>query len=152
MATRLAHLLLLCGALTIPAGVAACGSDASSSDASVPAESAGDTTLAEEEAEEYEIVPDSEVTAGLAELEEMGAAAVAATGAGSGSVDDVDAMYEKWAAFEGTIKQNKVDLYLTMEDSMASLRSAVEEGDRASATEAMAALSEASAAYLEEHP
>ena len=152
MATRLARLLLLCGALTIPAGVAACGSDASSSDASAPAEGAGDTTLAEEEAGEYEIVPDSEVTAGLAELEEMGAAAVAATGAGSGSVDDVDEMYEKWASFEGTIKQNKVDLYLTMEDSMASLRSAVEEGDTASATEAMAALSEASAAYLEEHP
>ena len=105
-----------------------------------------------EEAEEYEIVPDGEVTAGLAELEEMGAAAVAATGAGSGSVDDVDAMYEKWATFEGTIKQNKVDLYLTMEDSMASLRSAVEEGDTALATKAMAALSEASAAYLAEHP
>ena len=97
-------------------------------------------------------MPDGEVTAGLAELEEMGAAAVTATGAGSGSVDDVDAMYEKWATFEGTIKQNKVDLYLTMEDSMASLRSAVEEGDTAPATEAMAALSEASAAYLAEHP
>ena len=81
-------------------------------------------------------MPDSEVTAGLAELEDDGRGRRRRhRQRARGSVADVDAMYEKWATFEGTIKQNEVDLYLTMEDNLASLRSAAEEGDAAAATD-----------------
>ena len=82
----------------------------------------------------------------------MGAAVVAAATAGTDATHDVDAMFEKWATFEGTIKQNEVELYLTMEDSLANLRSAAEDNDGAAATTAMKALSDAAAAYLAKHP
>jgi hypothetical protein len=151
MPLRIARLLIFTGALALPAGLVACGSDSSSS--STPASTESAESAEENEAEEgHEVVPDSEVTAGLAELEKMGVAVVVATAAGNGSTDDVDAMFEKWATFEGTIKQNEVDLYLTMEDSLSSLRSAADDGDGAAATAAMASLSEASATYLSKHP
>jgi hypothetical protein len=143
---RIARLLIFTGALALPAGLVACGSDSSSS--STPAS----TETAEEAEGGHEVVPDSEVTAGLAELEKMGAAVVVATAAGNGSTDDVDAMFDKWVTFEGTIKENEVDLYLTMEDSLSSLRSAADDGDGAAATAAMASLSEAAATYLSKHP
>ena len=140
----------------------ACGSDSSSS--STAERSAGSEGTASEstgaassdedsESEEgHEVVPDSQVTAGLAELETMGAAVVAAADAGKATTDDVDAMFDKWATFEGTIKQNEVDLYLTMEDSLAGLRAAADKNDGPAATTAMKALSDASAAYLAKHP
>ena len=149
MPLRIARLLILTGALVLPAGLVACGSDSSSSSTAATTEEKAEESEAEEG---HEVVPDSEVTAGLAELEKMGAAVVVATAAGNGSTDDVDAMFEKWATFEGTIKQNEVDLYLTMEDSLSSLRSAAEDGDGAAATTAMASLSEAAATYLSKHP
>jgi len=150
---RIARTLIVAGALTVPLGLASCGSDSSSSEpASSDSAESSEPSESSEESEAYEIVPDSEVTAGLAALGEMGAAVAAATAAGKGSTDDVDAMFEKWATFEGTIKQNEVELYLTMEDSLANLRSAAGDNDGAAATAAMAALSEASAAYLALHP
>jgi hypothetical protein len=146
VAPRIARVLIISGALTLPLGVAACGSDSSSSS------TVADSTEQAESEEGHEIVPDSEVTAGLAELEAMGAEVVGATAAGNASAADVDAMYEKWEQFEGTIKQNEVDLYLTMEDNLANLRSAAEDGDAPAATAAMASLTEAAAAYLAKHP
>ena len=97
-------------------------------------------------------MPDAQVTAGLAELETMGAAVVAAATVGNASTADVDAMYDKWATFEGTIKQNEVDLYLTMEDNLAGLRAVAEKNDGPAATTSMKALSDAAAAYLAKHP
>jgi hypothetical protein len=138
---RIARTLIVAGALTVPIGLVACGSDSASESSSRETESAG-----------HEVVPDSEVTAGLAELQKLGATAVANVAAGQGSMSDLDAMEAKWASFEGTIKQNQVDLYLTMEDNLANLRSAVKDGDRTAAAAAMAGLSEASAAYLARHP
>ena len=134
--------------------VAACGSDSKSSSTTEAAASEG-TASSDEDAESeegHEVVPDAEVTAGLAELETMGAAVVAAANAGNASTADVDAMYDKWATFEGTIKQNEVDLYLTMEDSLAGLRAAAEKNDGPGATTSMKALSDAAAAYLAKHP
>ena len=153
MTMRIARTLIVVGALTVPMGLASCGSDSSPSEpASSGSAEGSEPAESSEESEAYEVVSDSEVTAGLAALGEMGAAVVAATKAGTGSTDDVDAMFEKWATFEGTIKQNEVELYLTMEDSLSNLRSAAGDNDGAAATEAMAALSDASAAYLALHP
>jgi hypothetical protein len=141
--------------LALPVGlVAACGSDSKSSSTTEAAASEGAASSDEDaESEEgHEVVPDAQVTAGLAELETMGAAVVAAANAGNASTADVDAMYDEWATFEGTIKQNEVDLYLTMEDSLAGLRAAAEKNDGPGATTSMKALSDASAAYLAKHP
>jgi hypothetical protein len=155
--TRPSRLLVIAGLLALPIGFVACGSDSGSS-SSTEAASASNGTEAEsseaedEEGEGHEVVPDSEVTTGLAELERMGAAVVAATAAGNASTADVDAMFDTWATFEGTIKQNEPDLYLTMEDNLAALRTAAEKNDGQAATTSMAALSEAAASYLSKHP
>jgi hypothetical protein len=157
IASRLSRLLFVAGALALPVGLVACGSDAGSS-STTERSSVSEGTGAEssdeddEAAEGHEIVPDSEVTAGLAELQTMGAAVVAAANSGKATTADVDAMFDKWATFEGTIKQNEVDLYLTMEDSLAGLRAAVEKDDGPAATTSMKALSGAAAAYLAKHP
>jgi hypothetical protein len=148
--------LFLAGALALPVGLVACGSDSKSSSTTEAAasESTGARSSDEDaESEEgHEVVPDAQVTAGLAELETMGAAVVVAANAGNATTDDVDAMFDKWATFEGTIKQNEVDLYLTMEDSLAGLRAAAEKNDGPAATTSMKALSDAAAAYLAKHP
>ncbi|HEY8093500.1 MAG TPA: hypothetical protein VID93_06935, partial [Acidimicrobiales bacterium] len=132
MTLRIARTLIMAGALTAPLGLVACGSSSSSS-GSTSNESA-ESSEAAEESEGHEVVPDSEVTAGLAALLKLGATAVANVAAGQGSTGDLDAMEAKWASFEGTIKQNEVDLYLEMEDNLANLRSAVKDGDSTAAT------------------
>ena len=149
--------MFVTGALALPVGLVACGSDSdSASTTERPSASEGTGAASSDEddesAEDHPVVPDSEVTAGLAELQTMGAAVVAAANAGTASTADVDAMFDKWATFEGTIKQNEVDLYLTMEDSLAGLRAAAEKNDGPAATTAMTALSDAAAAYLAKHP
>jgi len=149
--------LLVAGALALPLGLVACGSDSGSSSTTAKALASEGTGTAssdeDEESEEgHEVVPDAQVTAGLAELETMGTAVVAAANAGKATTDDVDAMFDKWATFEGTIKQNEVDLYLTMEDSLAGLRAAADKNDGPAATTSMKALSDAVAAYLAKHP
>jgi hypothetical protein len=149
--------LALIGALLVPLGLVACGSeDSSSSDATsgAPAASGAESEESEEEEEEegHEVVPDAEVTAGLAELQTKGAAVVAAVRAGQADEAAVDAMFEKWASFEGTIKQNEVEMYLTFEDNLANLRKAVEDGDADAAGAAMSTISETASAYLAKHP
>ena len=69
--------------LALPVGlVAACGSDSSSSSTTeAPAGEGTGAASSDEDAESeegHEVVPDAQVTAGLAELETMGAAIVAA--------------------------------------------------------------------------
>jgi hypothetical protein len=154
--SRLARLLLIAGVLVVPVGLVACGSDSkSSSDTERPGTSTGAESSDEEGqagTEEYVIVPDSEVTAGLGELQRMGAAVVVAATAGNAKTAEVDSMYEKWGTFEGTIKQNEVELYLTLEDSLAGLRAAADKNDGPAAKTAMASFTEAADAYLAKHP
>ena len=159
MTNRLARLLLLTGALAVPAAFVGCGSDSASTSTTErssasegPAGAGTEGTDEDESGEGHEVVPDSEVTSGLAELEKMGVAVVAAAAAGNASAADVDAMFQKWETFEGTIKQNDPDLYLTIEDNLAGLRTAAEQNDGPGATKAMSALSKAAASYLAEHP
>jgi hypothetical protein len=156
--SRLTRLLFVAvaGALALPMGLVACGSDSKSSSTTEASATEGTGAASSDEdgesEEGHEVVPDAEVTAGLGELETMGAAVVAAANGGTASTADVDAMFDKWATFEGTIKQNEVDLYLAMEDSLAGLRSAAEKNDGPAAATSMKALSAAAAAYLAKHP
>jgi hypothetical protein len=131
------------GALVLGLGLTACGSDSGSS---------GSSEAEEETAETYAIVPDAEVTAGLAELQQMGVAVTAAITAGSDASADVDEMFEKWESIEGTIKQNEVEMYLTFEDSLANIRKAAQDKDAAASTEAVQTFDETVAAYLAKHP
>jgi hypothetical protein len=157
IASRLTRLFLVAGVLALPVGlVAACGSDSASSSTTEASASEGTGAASSDEDAEseegHEVVPDAQVTAGLAELETMGAAVVAAANAGNADAADVDAMYDKWATFEGTIKQNEVELYLTLEDSLAGLRAAADKNDGPAAKTAMASFTEAADAYLAKHP
>jgi hypothetical protein len=135
--------LLAASTLVVAVGLPACGSDSSS----------GSTTAEEEETgESYVVVPDSQVTAGLGELSTMGAAVAASITAGNDATSDVDEMFEKWASFEGTIKQNEVEMYLTFEDTLANFRTAAKDKDAAAAAKAVETLDTTSAAYLAKHP
>jgi hypothetical protein len=142
MARLITRRLVIAGALLLTLGVAACGSDAGSS--------SDEATEATEES--HEVVPDSEVTAGLAELGTMGASASAAIAAGSDATSDVDEMFEKWESIEGTIKQNETEMYLDFEDSLANLRNAAKDKDAATAATALKSFTGTTAAYLAKHP
>ena len=143
MTPRIARLLIVTGALALPLGLLACGSEESSSSSPGSSEQAEGTTgtnssegTSEDAEESEESEEASRGRAGQRGHRRAGRAAEDGCGRGGGHrgparapTDDVDAMFEKWATFEGTVKQNEVDLYLTMEDSLADLRSAVEDGD-----------------------
>jgi hypothetical protein len=131
------------GVLVLGLGVAACGSDSGSS---------GSDDTEAETAETYAIVPDAQVTAGLAELQQMGVGVTAAITAGTDASADVDEMFEKWESIEGTIKQNEVEMYLTFEDSLANIRKANKDKDAAASTQAVQTFDETAAAYLAKHP
>ena len=83
----------------------------------------------------YAVVPESEVTAGLAKIKALAAI----------SPPDVDAIYGAWFTFEGTARARDKDLYLDLEDALANVKSAKDSA-------AAKALEAAIDAYLAAHP
>jgi hypothetical protein len=144
MTARLTHRLLLAGAVLLPVGLVACGSSSGASSEQTDAEA--------EQTEGTAMVPDSQVTAGLAGLGKDGAAVVAKVTAGQDASDDVNEMDEKWESIEGTIRTNDAALYLDFEDGLANLRNAVKAKKAAAAATAVAAFGKTAAAYLAKHP
>src|SRR6476469_1368406 len=99
------------GAVLAVVALAACGSSGGSS-ASTPS-----TTSPEEK-----IVPPAEVTAGLAAVRSIAQGLPAALAADQAQArKDVDDMCAKWFAFEGTVRKNDQDLYLTMEAGLGGM-------------------------------
>ena len=155
MLARCAHRLVAVGALLLPMGLVACGSSSptsSGSSAASPGSATSEAGSDQETGETYVVVPDNEVTAGLADLAKQGSVVVAAIVAGKDTTSDVDEMFEKWESIEGTIKDKEVDLYLDFEDSLANLRAAAKDKDAGAATGAMAAFTKTSSQYLVRHP
>jgi hypothetical protein len=144
---RRTHRLLLAGALLAPITLVACGS--SSSDAS--GGSPTTTSSSGESAETYVVVPDSQVTAGLAVINANAVKAAATIAAGQDAKSTVDAMYAKWASIEGTIKQNEVEMYLDFEDALGSMQNANKDKDKVAAAAAVADFAKTSAQYLAKH-
>ena len=144
MAARTVRWLVVTGAVVLGLGLAACGSGSGSGSSTEGSEA--------ESAESYVVVPDAQVTAGLAELQQMGVGVTAAITAGTDATADVDEMFEKWESIEGTIKQNEVEMYLTFEDSLANIRKAAKEKDAAAAATAVQTFGTTAASYLSKHP
>jgi hypothetical protein len=123
-------------ALSLSVVLGACGGDNSQTEAAT-------TTVAAEDVK----VSDAEVTAGLNAMPALVDAAVAA--AGTDAADGVyEEVHEKWESIEGTIRDKSSDLYISMEDELASLKTAVTGGDKAKAEQAKTKLAELTNQYL----
>ena len=119
--------------------LAACGSDSGSKPAATTTEPPEEKT-----------VPDAQVTAGLATLQAtMSKLAASPELATNGALDE---LLGGWAAIEGIIKQNEVDMYLSFEDALAAFTKAGKAKDAAAMAAAAAAFATTAKAYLAEHP
>ena len=106
--------------------VSGCGGGSKSTSDATDTTGAGST---------YAIVPESDVTAGLAKIKTLAAE----------TPPDTDAIYATWFTFEGTARARDKNLYLDLEDALANLKSAK---DAAAAK----GLDTAIDAYLAAHP
>jgi hypothetical protein len=120
-------------------GLAACGSDGGSA-----------TSTSTTEGSDYTIVPDAEVTAGLAAIQTLGRG-LAATPDGDAGRTIVDRMYGRWFRFEGTIRAENRDLYLQMEDGLSGMKLGVEDGKPKRITSGLAEFIAGAEAYQAAH-
>jgi len=117
-------------------GAAACGGD--------------DKEETETTEETHAVVPDAQVTAGLAATQQL----LADIQAGkqpdkTKAFDDVEA---GWASYEGTIKQNEVNMYLDFEDALAAFQKAIKANNTADASTAATKFATTAQSYLSKHP
>ena len=142
--TRLSRLgvAAAAGLTTLTLTVAACGSSGGSSGSSTAA-----TTTEEPE---DKIVPDAQVTAGLAATQATMAQLAADPTAATDQA--LDAMFDGWVGYEGTVKKNEVEMYLTFEDALAAFTKAGKAKDAAGMTAAAATFADTAKAYLAKHP
>ncbi|MFM7535442.1 MAG: hypothetical protein ACKO91_06565 [Acidimicrobiales bacterium] len=133
---RVASLVLGSGLLLAPLAVA-CGDDSSSS-------AAASTTSA------YAIVADAKVTSGFAAFQ--AAAAAVAAGPKDAVDKNMDAVEKAWSSFEGTVKKNEKDIYLSLEDQMAALKKAAKADDGNAEQAALKAIADLAQQYLAKHP
>ena len=98
----------------------------------------------------HQVVPDATVTQGLAATQQL------LTDIASGKTTDkdkaLDAVEVSWASYEGTIKQNEVELYLSFEDTLAAMQKAVKAANSADMTTAAAKFATTAQTYLAKHP
>jgi hypothetical protein len=162
-ATMRTHGLLTAGTLAAALALGACGADNDSSSAGAgpttvittattgsSASSAADgSTATSGSSGSYEIVPDADVAKGLGQTVAKMTSLTAAGGADDGEFEEV---HELWESYEGTVKQNEPDDYLTFEEALDSFKTAGKAKDRAKMTEATTKFSTTSASYLAQHP
>jgi hypothetical protein len=132
--------------VAMTAGLAACGDDDSTS--STDTAEVAETEGTEEEA--HEIVSDAAVAAGLAET--ISAMSVIAEAPNSATDENVEAIFEGWEEYEGTIKQNDPDTYLGIEDALGAFKKGAAAADTAAMTSATVELGELAATYLASYP
>ncbi|MEO8266448.1 MAG: hypothetical protein ABI706_13185 [Ilumatobacteraceae bacterium] len=99
--------------------------------------------------ESHPIVDDATVTAGLTKTGEILKAAATTPDTAEA---DWDKAHTTWATYEGTIKQNRPDSYLAMEDALAASETAAKAGDSAALIKAAADFQSAAATYLAAFP
>lgn len=141
---------LLAPALALaPLALVACGSDEDSSSEATAA-AGNEAAEGEDEEGEYEIVSDAAVATGLATT--IGTLGTLTADPSTATDEAVDEVFEQWETYEGTIKEQEVDSYLSFEDALASFKDAAEAGDAAKMATATEAFSTAAADYLTKHP
>ncbi len=131
-------------ALACMSFVAACGSDDDSGSNETEA------TETEAESPEEQVVPDSAVANGYADM--LAAMTALSADPVSATDDALDAVHETWESFEGTVKQEDSDAYLASEEALDSFLEAGKDGNAVAMAEATAKMSETAAAYLAAHP
>jgi hypothetical protein len=95
----------------------------------------------------------AEVTAGLKRLDGLAQQVAGLVGTDQAKAVEVHKQIEpQWEQVEGTIKANDQNAYLSFEDSLAVLGSAVRGGDAAGAAKGAADVSAAVARYLTAYP
>ncbi len=129
--------------LAVALVLAACGGDSGGGSGK-----ATSTTAPEER-----IVPDSEVTAGLATLEEQAAEVESLVGTDPAAAEKAaEAAHETWEGIEGTIKKNEQDLYLRFEDALSDLNLGAQKGAAEQVKRGAADLHRAADDYRAAHP
>jgi hypothetical protein len=123
----------------------ACGGDGSSDSSD-----AGGSTGSTEFVGTYDIVSDAVVAHGLASTsaEMTGVAAAPETA----TPDAVLKVFENWGSYEGTIKQNQPDSYLTFEDALGAFKKGAENGDAVGMQTAISDFSTMATQYLATYP
>ena len=119
---------------------AGCGDDNGSSPATTEAEGG------------HAIGPDSAVTAGL--TASIATAKELAGQAATGKVPEsgFERLHSQWEAYEGTVKQNEVDIYLSLEDDLNAIQKATTSGDAAGSQKAVTDFETHAKQYLAKHP
>jgi hypothetical protein len=104
--------------------------------------------------EPTEIVPDAEVTAGLATVRGLAAQVAGALGTSDQATAKARAkeMYDAWYRFEATVRKNDKDLYLQMEDGMADIQAGARDARVDRVNKGIGDLTEGATAYLGKHP
>jgi len=111
----------------------------------------GDSKEAESTEETgHAIVPDAAVTQGLAATQQL--LADIESGKTTDKTKALDAVEASWASYEGTIKQNEVEMYLAFEDALAAMQKAVKAGNSADITTAKTKFATTAQTYLAKHP
>jgi hypothetical protein len=112
----------------------------------------GDDSEGAESTEEtgHAVVPDAAVTQGLAATQQL--LADIESGKTTDKTKALDAVEASWASYEGTIKQNEVELYLAFEDALAALQKAVKAGNTADISTAKTKFATTAQTYLAKHP
>jgi iron uptake system EfeUOB component EfeO/EfeM len=123
-------------------GVAACGSDATTSTAGSSASSSVDPHT--------KVSSDAEVAAGLKKMVTEADAVLAAGSDKNKAGDAGDLLHETWEGIEGTVKQAEPNIYTQIEEDLALLRDV--DNDAATKESAADDLSTTVDAYLAKHP
>ena len=128
----------LIGLTVLTGGVlAACGSDEKTS------------TSTEATEETYVVVPDAQVTTGLAATNQLLTEVAAAPDTAADRLDEIEA---SWFSYEGTVKKNDVSSYLDFEDALAAFDDGAKAKDTAAMTAAAGKFAAATTAYLAKFP
>ncbi len=140
--------VLVAALLAAVLAVAGCGGGGSDGGDSGGGGGATRTTTPEER-----IVPDSEVTAGLATLQRQAEEAESLVATDPAAAEKAaGAAHETWEGIEGTIKKNETDMYLRFEDALSDLNLGAQKGDVEQAQRGARDLRETASDYLAAHP
>ena len=103
-----------------------------------------------EEAAENIIVPDAQVTSGLAASQKL--MSDIQSGAVSNVEKELDELHEGWEKYEGTVKKNEASLYIDFEDAIAAFQKAIKAKNSTDATAAATKFANTAKSYLAKHP
>jgi len=126
----------------------ACGDDSADTASPTSSSSEADQKKSESsgESESYQLVSDAQVAAGLASTQAQLGTMVADPDTATDAT--LSKLFEGWEGYEGTIKKQRADTYLALEDALASFKKAAQNSDVEAMTTAAAEFSTETISYL----